>query len=105
MDVAPTILDLLGIKSPSEFNGIKQLPVDGTSMRYTFDQTTSATRRQTQYYEILGDRAIWHNGWKAVARHEKGTDFDADRWELYHTNQDFSECNDLAKKVLRDVHN
>jgi arylsulfatase A-like enzyme len=98
VDVMPTILDLLGIDSPSEFDGIKQLPVDGTSMRYTFDQTTATTRRQTQYYEILGDRAIWHRGWKAVARHEKGTDFETDRWELYHTDQDFSECNDLAEK-------
>lgn len=98
VDVAPTILDLLGIESPEEFHGIEQLPIDGISMRYTFDQANADSRRQIQYYEILGDRAIWHNGWKAVAKHEKGTDFESDRWELYHTDGDFSECHDLAKK-------
>lgn len=98
VDVAPTILELLGIESPAEFNGIEQLPLDGISMGYTFDQTEPVSRRQVQYYEILGDRAIWHKGWKAVARHEKGTNFEADRWELYHTDQDFSEYYDLASE-------
>ena len=97
VDVTPTILDVLGIGQPTEFKGTEQLPVDGISMRYTFDPRMSPNKRETQYFEILGDRAIWHNGWKAVARHEKGTDFNTDRWELYHTDQDFSECKDLAE--------
>jgi arylsulfatase A-like enzyme len=99
VDVTPTILELFGIKAPDEHNGVQQIPLDGISMRYTFDQPEKVTRRQTQYFEILGDRAIWHNGWKAVARHTKGTDFDSDVWELYHTEEDFSECNNLADKA------
>jgi arylsulfatase A-like enzyme len=98
VDVTPTILELLGIEAPNEYKGIRQIPLDGISMHYTFDQTEPVTRRLIQYFEILGDRAIWHNGWKAVARHKKGTDFETDCWELYHTEQDFSECNDLAGK-------
>ncbi len=57
---------------------------------------TAPTTQRVQHYELLGDRALWCDGWKAVARHAKGEDFDADRWELYHTDTDFSECEDLA---------
>ncbi|MGH7278028.1 MAG: sulfatase-like hydrolase/transferase [Candidatus Rokuibacteriota bacterium] len=67
-----------------------------TSLAYTFDSADAPTRKQTQHYELLGDRALWHRGWKAVTRHEKGADFEADRWELYHVDEDFSECRDLA---------
>ena len=56
----------------------------------------SRTRKDTQYFELVGDRAIWQRGWKAVTRHPKGSDFDADRWELYHVDQDFAELTDLA---------
>ena len=56
------------------------------------------TRKRIQYFEILGDRAIWQDGWKAVARHPKGSDFAADRWELYHLERDFAEVNDLAAR-------
>ncbi len=98
VDITPTILDILRIKQPDQFQGLPQLPVDGISMRYTFEAQSPESRREVQYFEILGDRAIWHNGWKAVARHAKGTDFEADRWELYHTDLDFSECHDLAQQ-------
>ena len=56
------------------------------------------TRKRIQYFEILGDRAIWQDGWKAVARHPKGSDFAADRWELYHLERDFAEVEDLAAR-------
>lgn len=95
-DVLPTLLEMLGVTAPTTYRGRAQLPVHGTSMAYTLDAPGAPTRKETQYFEILGDRAIWHRGWKAVARHDKGADFDADRWELYHLDEDFSETVDLA---------
>jgi arylsulfatase len=70
----------------------------GTSMAYTFDEPYAATRKQTQYFELLGDRAIWHQGWKAVALHTAGKPEKDDPWELYHLDRDFSECEDLSRK-------
>ncbi|HZO26682.1 MAG TPA: arylsulfatase [Chloroflexota bacterium] len=96
VDLTPTVLDLLGIEAPVAYRGEAQLPVHGTSLAYTFDRADAPTRKATQYFELLGDRGLWHDGWKAVARHEKGTDFEQDRWELYHLDRDFSECHDLS---------
>ncbi len=98
IDVVPTVLEILGIEAPTAYRGVPQLPVHGTSLAYTFESADAPTRKQTQHYELLGDRALWHRGWKAVARHEKGADFEADRWELYHVDEDFAECHDLADK-------
>ncbi len=98
VDVVPTILGVLGIEAPEVYKGVGQLPIHGVSLAYTFDAPHAPTRKQVQHYELLGDRAIWHQGWKAVARHEKGADFELDRWELYHLDEDFSECHDLAEK-------
>jgi arylsulfatase A-like enzyme len=95
-DIAPTLYELLGIEAPQEYRGVPQLPIHGTSLAYTFEDAAAPTRKRTQYFEILGDRGIWHQGWKAVARHEKGSDFEADRWELYHLDGDFAEIRDLA---------
>ena len=66
------------------------MPIHGTSMAYTFDQPRAPTRKRTQYFETAGHRAIWHEGWKAVAYHDPATDFEADQWELYHLDEDFS---------------
>jgi arylsulfatase len=96
VDVVPTILELLGLEAPAEHRGAPQLPIHGVSMAYSFADPAAPTRKHTQYYELLGDRALWHDGWKAVARHEKGADFEQDRWELYHVAEDFSEARDLA---------
>ena len=98
VDVMPTVLDVLGIDAPSTFQGYAQLPIHGTSLAYTFDAPDAATRKETQYFELLGDRGLWHRGWKAVAKHERGQPFEADRWELYHLDADFSESNDLAEE-------
>ncbi|MGW7595027.1 arylsulfatase, partial [Streptomyces rubiginosohelvolus] len=92
-----TLFELLGLQAPAVYNGIPQLPVHGVSMAYTFDSPTAPTRKEAQYFEMFGHRAIWHDGWKAVAYHERGTSFDADQWELYHHDTDFSECKDLAQ--------
>jgi arylsulfatase len=96
VDLTPTVLELLGIEAPAAYRGEAQLPIHGTSLAYTFAEANAPTHKRTQYFELLGDRGLWHDGWKVVARHEKGTDFEQDRWELYDLDQDFSECRDLA---------
>jgi len=96
IDVAPTLYELLGITPPAKLNGVAQQPLHGTSMAYSFDAADAPTTRETQYFELLGDRALWHQGWKAVTRHRKGTPMDADVWELYHLDRDFSEARNLA---------
>lgn len=96
-DIAPTLFDVLGVQAPEVYNGIPQLPIHGVSMAYTFGSPTAPTRKEAQYFEMFGHRAIWHDGWKAVAFHQRGTSFDDDKWELYHHDTDFSECNDLAR--------
>jgi arylsulfatase len=96
VDVMPTVLDLLGIEPPATFQGLDQLPIHGVSLAYTFDAPEAPTRRESQYFELLGDRGLWYRGWKAVAKHERGQPFEADRWELYHLDADFSESRDLA---------
>ena len=95
IDIAPTLYEILAVEAPTQYCGTPQLPVHGVSMAYTFD-SDAPTRKETQYFELIGDRAIWQRGWKAVTRHWKGTDFDADQWELYNVDNDFAEVNDLA---------
>jgi arylsulfatase len=95
-DVLPTILDCVGVDAPTTYRGVPQQPVEGTSFRYTFAEPDAPTTKTTQYYEMVGHRAIWHDGWKAVTLHRPGTPFDDDRWALFNTDEDFSECYDLA---------
>jgi arylsulfatase len=100
IDVVPTILEAIGLDMPDEHHGVAQKPIEGVSMRYSFDDADAPDRKETQYYEILGTRALWHKGWKAVTEHqmETGGHFDDDQWELYHVAQDFSECHNLAEE-------
>jgi arylsulfatase len=95
-DVVPTIYDVLAIEPPAVYRGYEQMPITGTSLRYTFDDPGAATNKPAQYFEMLGHRAIWADGWKAVTRHRPGTPYDDDQWELYHVDEDRSECRDLA---------
>jgi arylsulfatase len=95
-DIAPTVYDILKISAPEQFQGVPQLPVHGTPMTYSFDAALAPTQKQTQIFELLGDRAIWDRGWKAVAHHTKGNDFERDTWELYNLEDDFAEIHDLA---------
>jgi arylsulfatase A-like enzyme len=98
-DIVPTILDCCGVKMPKTVDGVAQTPLAGTSMRYTFDDAKAQTKRTTQYYEMLGNRGIWHQGWKAVTDHGPFSglgNFDKDRWLLFHTDVDRSEAHDLA---------
>lgn len=98
-DIVPTILDACGVTFPDTYEGVEQAPLAGVSMRYSFDSAAAPTEKHTQYYEMLGNRGIWHEGWKAVAEHGPmaGTSgFDGDRWQLFHTDVDRSEAHDLA---------
>lgn len=106
IDIVPTLLDLINQPFPSEIANKKILPIQGTSFAYAFDQPEMPTRKQVQYFETLGDRAIWANGWKAVTRHQKGDPFEKDVWELYHVENDFSEIKNLAEaqpKKLKEL--
>ncbi|MFO0931985.1 MAG: arylsulfatase [Planctomycetota bacterium] len=105
IDVAPTILDACGVHAPDTVDGVKQMPFDGVSMKYSFDDAKVASTHRAQYYEMWGNRAMYQDGWKAVTLHGKrmpwqlgGTfDFETDVWELYHVAEDPTEANDLAK--------
>ncbi|MEW6584678.1 MAG: arylsulfatase [Nitrospirota bacterium] len=115
IDIAPTVLEAAGLPQPTMVNGTKQRPMDGVSMLYTFDDAKAGDRRTTQYFEMFGNRAIYHNGWVAATRHSipwlmaELPSFDKDRWELYNVTEDFSQANDLAAqhpqklKELQDV--
>ena len=98
IDINATVLDICGIEQPSVIKGVPQEPKHGVSMRYTFEDPSASRRRSTQYFEMQGNRGIWSNGWKAVANHVASPSFDDDVWELYHTDEDFSESNNLADK-------
>ena len=98
VDVTPTLLDLLGVDLPSHVNGVEQMPLHGTSMVHTLNDDEADTRKRIQYFETVGQRAIWHGGWKAVTFHTRGTDFDSDVWELYNLDEDLAEIDDLADR-------
>ena len=105
-DIAPTILEAASLSVPDSYHGIKQQPMDGTSMLYSFNAANAPNRKTRQYYEMFGNRAIWADGWKAVTLHAKRMPWDVnvtlpfeqDEWELYHVAKDFSESTDLADK-------
>ncbi len=105
IDVVPTILDCCGLPEPTVVNGIPQTPIEGVSMRYTFDDAAAKSKRTTQYFELASNRAIYHDGWVACAR--TGVPWDvlgknleqmqAAPWELYNVKEDFSQAVDLAQ--------
>ena len=96
VDVLPTILDACGVTAPAKVDGRAQLPLAGTSMTYTWADAMAPSHRTTQYVEIYGHRAIYHDGWKAVAFHPINAPFAQDKWELYDLHTDFNETHDLA---------
>ena len=97
IDIMPTVLELTGTEAPAQFRGVEQMPLHGASLAASLASPDASPARSVQYFEMLGHRGIWHDGWKAVTHHERETAFDDDRWELYHLEEDFSETNDLAR--------
>ncbi|MFN8228311.1 MAG: arylsulfatase [Mycobacterium sp.] len=111
IDVAPTILEAAGIPEPLFVNGVQQHPIEGTSMLYSFNDAQAPDRHETQYFEMLGNRGIYHKGWTAVTKHGTpwllvGADkpaFDDDVWELYD-GTDWAQARDLSKDMPDKLH-
>lgn len=105
-DIAPTILEAAGIAAPNTVNGVAQQPMHGTSLVYSFAPGVVEERHKTQYFEVFGHRAIYHDGWIASAFHSRlpwelgfqhrPKPFEEDTWELYDLGRDFSQADDLA---------
>ena len=104
IDIAPTILESAGLPEPKMVNGVPQTPIEGVSMLNSFNDAKARDNHLTQYFEIFGNRAIYHDGWLAGAVHRAAWEFkpratlENDIWELYDTRTDFSLANDLAKQ-------
>jgi arylsulfatase len=115
VDILPTVLELAGVAEPTEIEGIEQSRLDGTSFAYVLDEAGEHApgRHLTQHFEMLGSRAIYHDGWKAVTFHPVGplyddglrsnAPFDDDVWELYHVAEDVSEVHDRAAEFPEKV--
>jgi Sulfatase len=106
IDIAPTILEAAGLPEPDFVHGIQQRPLEGTSMRYCFDDPAAAERRETQYFEMVCNRGSYHKGWMAVTRHSTPwmwnaalPAFDDDTWELYDITTDWTQAHDLAAEM------
>jgi len=110
IDVAPTILEAAGLPEPVSVNGVHQRPIEGVSMLYSFNDPKAAERHETQYFEMFGNRGIYHKGWTAVTKHvtpwitAKKVPLDDDIWELYDTTKDWSQANNLAKQMPEKLH-
>jgi len=113
IDVCPTVLEVAGLPHPTFVDGVQQKPMEGVSMAYSFDDPAAAERHETQYFEMFGNRGIYHKGWTAVTKHrtpwETGADvktpaFDDDVWELYDTTTDWTQAHDVAAEHPDKLH-
>ena len=114
IDMVPTVLDALGIEPPTSIKGVTQSPVEGVSLAHTFDDPQVASKHITQYFEMMGHRSVYHDGWRAVCpwpgpsfaeaglffgapiSADKLTELDATAWELYHVDEDWAENHNVA---------
>ena len=109
IDVAPTVLEAAGLPEPVMVNGVQQKPYEGVSMSYSFDDAKAAERHETQYFELMANRGIYHQGWTAVTRHSipwgpcEMPAFDDDAWELYAPD-DWTQAHDLAAEMPEKLH-
>jgi arylsulfatase A-like enzyme len=112
IDISPTVLEIAGIPQPVFVEGVQQHPIEGVSMAYSFNDAKAPEQHETQYFEMFGNRGIFHKGWTAVTRHktpwilvgEVTPAFDDDVWELYNVETDWSQANDLSKKMPEKLH-
>jgi arylsulfatase A-like enzyme len=112
IDVGPTVLEAAGIAQPTQVNGVTQDPMQGTSMVYAFDDADAEERHVTQYFEMFGNRGIYHRGWSAVTKHrtpwqttgDVGVAFDDDIWELYDGSTDWTQARDLSAENPDKLH-
>jgi arylsulfatase A-like enzyme len=112
IDVAATVLDVAGLPEPTIVNGVQQMPLQGVSMAYCFDDPGAEERHETQYFEMFGNRGIYHKGWTAVTKHKTPwilvggpqIAFDDDVWELYDTSEDWSQARDLSAEHPEKLH-
>jgi arylsulfatase A-like enzyme len=112
IDIAPTVLEAAGLAEPTFVHGVQQKPIQGVSMGYSFDDAGAGERHETQYFEMFGNRGIYHKGWTAVTRHktpwllvgEEVPAFDDDVWELYDTNEDWTQFNDVSAEHPDKLH-
>ena len=110
IDVAVSVLEVIGLPAPGTVNGVTQKPFEGTSMRYSFDDPAAADTHTTQYFEMMGNRGIYHNGWTAVTHHSTPwvaaqlPAFDDDVWELYDTTTDWTQSRNLAQEQPDRLH-
>jgi arylsulfatase A-like enzyme len=112
IDVAATVLDAAGLAEPTFVHGVQQTPIQGVSMRYAFDDPGADERHETQYFEMFGNRGIYHKGWTAVTRHktpwllvgEQAPAFDDDVWELYDTGVDWTQFEDISAQHPEKLH-
>jgi hypothetical protein len=112
IDLAPTVLEAAASPEPTMVNGVQQSPYEGTSMVYSFNDANVAERHETQYFEMFCNRGIYHKGWSAVTKHRtpwemaggKLPAFDDDVWELYEGSTDWTQANDLSKKMPEKLH-
>ncbi|MEJ2375542.1 MAG: arylsulfatase [Pseudolabrys sp.] len=116
IDMVPTVLDCLGIEMPAQIRGVTQSPIEGFSLKSSFDDPKAESLHKTQYFEMFGHRSLYSEGWRAVCpwpgtsfkesglefgaplSHDKLTELDAKGWELYNLKEDFCETNNLAEK-------
>jgi arylsulfatase A-like enzyme len=113
IDVAPTILEVAGLPQPTMVNGVLQSPIEGVSMAYSFNDASAPERHALQYFEMFGNRGVYHKGWSAVTKHRTPWEltaaasvpaFDDDVWELYDGSADWSQANDLSAEMPDKLH-
>jgi len=120
IDLVPTVLEALGMEAPTDIRGVTQAPIEGVSFAHTFNDNAAPSRHHTQYFEMFGHRSIYHDGWRAVCpwpgrsfaeAAKKGRQFgsvitnevllniERNDWELYHVEEDYAECHNLAQST------